>query len=243
MAELTIDKPTLRKGSTGKAVGELQILLNLVPVDEKFGVNTEAAVKKFQKANNLKTDGIVGKQTWTALLAKAPQSQVQIEIGPAVITSSPGPDTPITPTNLEGKQMPDNFEKEILASGKPTLRNGSGGIAVEELQTLLNQALNANLTVDGKFGPGTQAAVQQFQSSNGLTVDGVVGAQTWTALLTQKPKTAAQETAQKTVESAKKTVQAAVEKVKSNSPLQNILLGAGIFVATMFAMVFTSKKH
>ncbi|MDX6480835.1 MAG: hypothetical protein QOG85_1345 [Gaiellaceae bacterium] len=35
---------------------------------------------------------------------------------------------------------------------------------------------------DGVFGPSTQAAVEQFQSSRGLTADGVVGEKTLTAL-------------------------------------------------------------
>lgn len=52
---------------------------------------------------------------------------------------------------------------------------------VTELQDLLNLH-GAGLTVDGNFGPGTLAAVKNFQSSHGLTVDGIVGPSTKAAL-------------------------------------------------------------
>ena len=37
------------------------------PVDGKVGNKTKKAISAFQKDNNLKADGVVGKQTWTAL--------------------------------------------------------------------------------------------------------------------------------------------------------------------------------
>ena len=36
-------------------------------VDGKMGPKTKQAVKDFQKANNLKVDGVVGKKTWAKL--------------------------------------------------------------------------------------------------------------------------------------------------------------------------------
>lgn len=61
------------------------------------------------------------------------------------------------------------------------LKRGSKGAAVRELQTLLN-ARGRSLNVDGDFGPATEAAVRAFQEQRGLTVDGIVGKQTWAAL-------------------------------------------------------------
>lgn len=57
-----------------------------------------------------------------------------------------------------------------------TLKLGSRGIDVITLQKKLN------LHQDGIFGPLTEEAVKEFQKSNGLTVDGIVGAKTWAKL-------------------------------------------------------------
>ena len=56
-----------RKGSRGKVVRQIQIALHLYP-DGIFGVNTEQAVKEFQKRNNLNPDGIVGPLTLAKLI-------------------------------------------------------------------------------------------------------------------------------------------------------------------------------
>lgn len=65
---------------------------------------------------------------------------------------------------------------------RPRLRRGSEGRPVEDLQSLLN-VLGDHLVIDGKFGPITEAAVKGYQGSRGLTQDGIVGMNTWTALL------------------------------------------------------------
>jgi hypothetical protein len=75
-----VKRPTIRKGSTGKYVTELQKdLIKLgydvgsKGADGKFGAQTETAVKAFQKDHDdpdgkaLKIDGVVGKKTWAAI--------------------------------------------------------------------------------------------------------------------------------------------------------------------------------
>lgn len=69
----------------------------------------------------------------------------------------------------------------------PVVQYGNSGERVRTIQYLLQQWGYA-LTVDGGFGTGTLNAVKSFQSSHGLTADGVVGNASWPALsiLTQQ---------------------------------------------------------
>jgi hypothetical protein len=74
-----------------------------------------------------------------------------------------------------------------VSSPLPTLRGGSRGASVLELQRRLSawrQRQNSPALVpDGIFGPATDAAVRAFQAANGLSADGIVGSMTWSALL------------------------------------------------------------
>ncbi len=58
---------------------------------------------------------------------------------------------------------------------------------VRSLQQLL-RARNHPVTVDGIFGPNTEAAVKAFQQSKNLPADGIVGPQTWPKLVVQVKK-------------------------------------------------------
>lgn len=63
-----------------------------------------------------------------------------------------------------------------------TVRYGDRGQQVSNLQSQLKDKGFYNYSVDGVFGPITRNAVMNFQSSNGLTVDGIAGPQTFGAL-------------------------------------------------------------
>jgi peptidoglycan hydrolase-like protein with peptidoglycan-binding domain len=64
----------------------------------------------------------------------------------------------------------------------PLVKRGSQGHPVPALQYLL-RARGHPVTVDGIFGPKTEAAVRGFQTADQITVDGIVGPQTWGALI------------------------------------------------------------
>lgn len=87
----------------------------------------------------------------------------------AIVAGSSGPAPPPTPG--------------VCSVNLPILQNGSQGDPVKSLQVLLNGRANQHLAVDGAFGPLTEDAVLAVQRFYKIAVDGVVGADTWTALI------------------------------------------------------------
>ena len=155
----------LRTGSTGSAVEQLQFWLNTlaqytssipsVTVDGVFGSGTAAAVRAFQRKYGLTVDGVVGQSTWTELYDQF--RSIQSDNG--------------TPNAYPGT----------------ALREGSSGQNVRLVQFWLKIARTVysrlnSITVDGRFGAATTAAVKRFQSYFGLISDGVVGRNTWLKL-------------------------------------------------------------
>lgn len=70
---VNIELTVLRKGAKGEEVKTLQRLLTALgypcgAADGIFGSNTLAGVRSFQAAEKLAVDGVVGKNTWDALL-------------------------------------------------------------------------------------------------------------------------------------------------------------------------------
>lgn len=122
-----------------------------------FGSLTFEAVKKFQKANKLTVDGIVGKNT----IAKLTGSSVSSS-GNKAASSSPAVST------------------YIAKAG--TLRYGDKGSKVQELQNQLKTLGYFSGTATGLFLEVTRNSVKSFQKENGLVVDGIAGAKTFAKL-------------------------------------------------------------
>lgn len=75
-------------------------------------------------------------------------------------------------------------QTENVVYDMKTLRVGNTGTQVKVLQWLLNHMTDyTSGKVDGIFGTKTLTAVRQYQKANGLTVDGIVGKNTWKKLL------------------------------------------------------------
>lgn len=82
--------------------------------------------------------------------------------------------------------------EEELAKGKTKGDTAAISLTNEEVQTALKNAGFYTGNIDGKMGPATDKAIKDFQASNSLKADGVVGTKTKSLLakyLTQQPKT------------------------------------------------------
>jgi len=168
----TPNRPTLRLGSSGNIVSELQGMLTLLgyfedPIDGRYQVTTETAVKAFQVDAGLTDDGIVGPATWAKLLPNP-----STEFTPPAV-----PETPST----NGDTSPAE-EEESAPVALPILRQGMVGPAVARVQENLQIRGFYEGAIDGIFGPGTEAAVMDFQANAQLAADGIVGPATWQAL-------------------------------------------------------------
>ena len=98
--------------------------------------------------------------------------------GDSSVTPTPTPTTPTEPTKPTGK-----YTGTIP---NPTLKKGSKGTSVKNLQKFLNWYGKYGLKVDGGFGANTQSALKKFQKAEGLKVDGVYGKQSQARAKTYK---------------------------------------------------------
>ena len=148
---------TLRAGDSGTDVKQLQE--NLIQLgymsgtpDGKYGAKTTGAVKAFQKNNGLKEDGTAGPITLKALYSGT------------------------------AKEAPKGTAAATAVSSNGSLKQGSTGTDVKNLQNKLILLGYLTGKADGIFGRKTTAAVTAFQRANKLKADGIAGVKTLTQL-------------------------------------------------------------
>ncbi|MBF2063529.1 MAG: peptidoglycan-binding protein [Calothrix sp. C42_A2020_038] len=134
--------------------------------------STGAAVRQLQQ--NLTTlkyytgaiDGIFGINTKNAVMKFQQQNAVIVD-------------------GIVGYETESAIRRQMWISRRPTLREGSQGQEVRNLQGLLKGAIEIDqgdfgiTKIDGIFGANTKAAVIKFQRASKLTADGIVGTATW----------------------------------------------------------------
>ena len=147
----------LRPGDTGSAVLQMQKALvslgySTNGVDGKYGAGTLSAVRAFQAKYGLTVDGKAGPNTLNKLYS---------------LTG--GNPTPVPTASPSGN---------ITGRTDIKLVYGDRGDQVLIMQRALNSLGFTTNGTDGKFGPGTLAAVRAFQTRYGLDVDGRAGPKT-----------------------------------------------------------------
>lgn len=158
----------MTQGSRGTEVAELQTKLQKLGYFDRrptghFGPLTKKAVIRFQQDQGITADGIVETTTLTALEQKFQNNSTE-------------------PQTTSNPETASTQAEAIDPSKQPTLRRGTSGASVKTLQQLLADAGVYTGTIDGKFNLETSLAVRQFQRTNRLMVDGIVGRNTWAAL-------------------------------------------------------------
>lgn len=165
----------LSRGSMGEDVRTIQQQLNRIrrnypaiprisEVSNVFDAETEAAVRAFQSIFNLESDGIVGKATWYKIKMIYNGVKSLSEITSEGLTIS-----------------------EAQRVYPEVLRLGDTGLNVETVRfylAFLGYFLPQlpPIPITDTFDEAMLDAVYAFQSTYGLTVDGVVGRSTWNAL-------------------------------------------------------------
>ena len=135
---MSTTKKQIGYGSQGDEVKELQTTLNnngyKLDVDGIFGAKTLSAVKDYQKQNSLSVDGIVGKNTWGALLSSGNETNRNNMVMNAndnatrvnysnnnTSTPSTKASTPTTKTTADGYKYNDYSESDVVANAYAAL--------------------------------------------------------------------------------------------------------------------------
>ncbi|WGV23284.1 peptidoglycan-binding domain-containing protein [Halotia branconii] len=235
----SINRPTLKVGSQGERVSELQAALKLLgfysgEVDSNYDEDTAKAVSRFKQAVGLNPDGVVDAATWQKLFPYQPTTTTvsssnsptnsasnltpKFPVPTPTATTKPEPkpankkppttQVPTKPAAKPANKKPPTTQStkktpprpstntrtsqiagvQYTSEGWPILRVGMNNAEVTKLQQRLQKLGFLNGSVDGDFGPTTEAAVKAAQKRYGLEPDGVVGGATWEVLLRRSPQ-------------------------------------------------------
>jgi len=145
---------------------------------EKFGIKTANIVGHYEAADAGYGSNHGDPRNWQRKFGGSmDQFRTDVSKMLGLVEESTVVSKPVDPPAVTQKPS-----KEVTSTMK-TLRQGNKGTQVRVLQWLLNENGFDAGKVDGSFGPNTLKAVKAYQESKGLSVDGVVGNNTWASLL------------------------------------------------------------
>ncbi|MEA5505665.1 peptidoglycan-binding protein [Halotia wernerae UHCC 0503] len=124
----SINRPTLKVGSQGERVSELQAALKLLgfysgTVDGTYSEDTAKAVSRFKQAVGLSPDGVVDAATWQRLFPNGPTATTVSSSNPTTINSASNltPKFPV-PTQSATTQVPTKPEPRPANRKPPTTK-------------------------------------------------------------------------------------------------------------------------
>ncbi len=204
-----INRPTLSVESQGNVVAELQAALKLLgyyngKVDGIYSDKVKESVSQFQQAAGLNSNGIVDNLTWNTLFPLQPvdkknsvatnsntnnsdtttQNSSNNNTSTNNSNNKPAQNTNNNATNTIQNQN-INQKPQLIAANMPVLKEGMEGETVKQLQERLKILGFLKEPIDGVFGANTREAVIAAQGKFKIGADGIVGYQTWKALLGQ----------------------------------------------------------
>lgn len=162
---VSIASATFHPGDRGDQIIAIQQALvntgSAITVDGDYGAGTQEAVRQFQISRGLDADGIVGTQTYEALMGAA---------------------MPENMSSRYGTEAPTTLAQAVADKAVFPIVTANNEIKVIQ-QALKSQGYNVD--VDGVFGVATEQAVRSYQENRGLESDGVVGQETFYSLTGQ----------------------------------------------------------
>lgn len=169
----------LRLGCVGEDVRQAQIRLMALgyytgKISGRYLPATQEAIRLFQTANALPITGEADVQTLERLFS-----------GDAISRDSSAAATP-TPSPTPGMHLSDETTTPTpaptVAFVKKLQYNKSKGEEVKLVQSRLTELGYYSGNISGNFLGHTRNAVKAFQQQNALSVDGIVGENTWNVL-------------------------------------------------------------
>ncbi|MEP0854732.1 peptidoglycan-binding protein [Trichocoleus sp. DQ-U1] len=190
IASQALAQRTLKQGARGSEVRALQQQLQTrgfdVPATGKFGSQTRNAVIRFQQANRLTPDGIVGRGT---------RAELFNQVRPTISQSFNNDPFTLPPPDRTLDSLPD--DPTLSAPNIPTLRaeniypediyseNTYSENTYSDIRLVQEQLAQAGFNpgrIDGVFGRNTAQALREFQTTVGLSPSGTINSETLRAL-------------------------------------------------------------
>jgi len=176
----------LSVGSQNEAVTALQVVLSGIGyLEEKYitgyyGKITKAAVKQYQQDMGIEDDGIAGPATLSSLLGDHYEDFFEVEAS-RTETAVPAPTSTPQQTTPSFEPVGSNVSLPLMITD--TLVPGVSSPLVNVVQERLKEL--GYLVIDettNYYGEMTEGAVGLFQRFNDLSVDGMIGPQTFSVL-------------------------------------------------------------